>query len=67
MEPKGGTPESALKMASLPFLRPGFLAKTRGCFMLTFDAPSLALFVLENGKVFFWDAFVQQEKVPQKK
>ena len=35
--------------------------------MLTFDAPSLALFVLENGKVFFWDAFVQQEKVPQKK
>ena len=22
---------------------------------------------LKNGKVFFWDAFVQQEKVPQKK
>ena len=35
--------------------------------MQTFDAPSLALFVLENGKVCFWDAFVQQEKVPQKK
>ncbi|HBB13417.1 MAG TPA: hypothetical protein DCZ76_03985, partial [Treponema sp.] len=32
-------------------------------------APSLALLVdqIKNGKMFFWDAGLQQEKVPQKK
>jgi len=54
-------------MASLPFFRPGFLTKTREtvCKDLT-RLPWRYLFAGKNGKVFFWDAFVQQEKVPQK-
>jgi len=35
-------------MASLPFLRPVFLSKTRKFFTQTNDAPSMALLVLKK-------------------
>jgi len=61
---KGGKPR---KMASLPFFRPGFLTKTRKTVCKHLTRPPWRYSFLKNGKVCFWDAFVQQEKVPQKK
>jgi len=62
-----GTPESPLKMASLPFLRTGFLAKTRGCFCKHLTRRPWRSMFWKNGKMFFEDVYVLQIKVPQEK
>lgn len=43
-----GTPESPSKMASLPFFLTSFLSKTCLRLLQTFDAPSMALCVLQK-------------------
>ncbi|MBP5438748.1 MAG: hypothetical protein J6Y30_12300 [Treponema sp.] len=66
MEAGAGTLESPSKMASLPFLMTGFLAKTREslCKDLT-RPPCRYRFAMKNGKMFFEDADVLHKKVPQ--
>ena len=68
MEPKGGTPESASKMASLPFLRPGFLAKTRKFIRGHLTRPPWRyLFAEKNGKCSFGTLVFCRKKRRKKK